>query len=117
MAQSWKRKYHSVPIEWLLIMKNLLTASGIFLEKFKTMAAYYENRRLMMSRRYRSKSLLPTELTWEERNQPNYLFQPSKAFTRMEKMDIRWFNSTSKSCAGARMAPFRNAKNLKNQRK
>lgn len=69
-----------------------------------------------MSRRYRSKSRLPTELTWKERNQPNYLFKPSKAFAQMEKMDMQWFNSTAKH-AGARMGSPRCGKNLKNQRK
>jgi hypothetical protein len=51
-----------------------------------------------MSKRYRSRTLSPTELSWEERNQPNYLFQPSKAFERMEKIDIKWFNASSNTC-------------------
>jgi hypothetical protein len=71
-----------------------------------------------MSRRFRSISRLPTELTWEERNQPNYLFKPSKAFAQLEKMDMNWFYSypTAKHTR-ARMASSHCGKNLKYKRK
>jgi hypothetical protein len=46
-----------------------------------------------MSKRYRSKTCLPTELTWEEKNQPNYLYQPSVSFEKMKNINMNWFYS------------------------
>jgi hypothetical protein len=48
-----------------------------------------------MSKRYRSKACLPTELTWEEKNQSNYLYQPSVAFERMKDVNMNWFYSAN----------------------
>jgi hypothetical protein len=44
-----------------------------------------------MSKRYRSKTCLPTELTWEEKNQSNYLYKPSVAFENMKNIKMSWF--------------------------
>lgn len=43
---------------------------------------------------YRSKKLLPCELTFEQKYlQTDLLFVPSKSFERMAKMDLAWFHS------------------------